>query len=484
MIAAGELARFAHAVEARLGLRVEDERAAIAADVLARRAAAHHESVDGYLARLGALDEIETGELARELTVGESYFFRHVEQLDAFCAVALPRRAEIRGPFGKLAVLSAGCSSGEEAYTLAIKVRERAPELAPRVAIHGFDANPAAIARARAAHYSRWSLRATPPASERRWFVRDGHAYVVAPAIREAVTFAEGNLTSDGPQLAPGRWDIIFCRNALMYLTEACARDAVDRLIAALAPGGYLFLGHAESIRDRPELAICATPGAFYYQHEPASAIAVPVSSDWVAEIGAASARVHKIVDGAQRPTPPPPIVSGDAGTVATLVDVRALLAAERYGDARARLATVAGDAAHAREIALLRAVALTHAGEGDAERACAELIACDPDGSAGGHYLLAVCRDGAGDAVDARAHARRAAEIDPTFAMARVELGLLARRGGDRDEASRELTAAIASLEREDDARLALFGGGFGRRALIGLCRAELAAVQPEVAT
>ena len=123
----------------------------------------------------------------------------------------------------------------------------------------------------------------------------------------------------------------------------------------------------------------------------------------------------------------------------------------------------------------LLRAVLLSHSGQLDAaEKVCAELLAQD-DLDAGAHYLLALCREGAGDRQGARDHDQAATYLDPGFAMPRLHLGLLARRAGDREGARRDLASALALLEQEDAARLLLFGGGFRREALIALCRAEL---------
>jgi chemotaxis protein methyltransferase CheR len=94
---------------------------------------------------------------------------------------------------------------------------------------------------------------------------------------------------------------------------------------------------------------------------------------------------------------------------------------------------------------------------------------------SAGAHYLLALCREGAGDRAAASHHDQVAAYLDPGFAMPRLHLGLLARRGGDREAARNELGQALVLLQREDASRVLLFGGGFSRDALIALCRAEL---------
>jgi chemotaxis protein methyltransferase CheR len=122
-----------------------------------------------------------------------------------------------------------------------------------------------------------------------------------------------------------------------------------------------------------------------------------------------------------------------------------------------------------------LRAALLTHSGNfGAAAAVCAQLLDQD-ELNTGAHYLLALCRESAGDRQGALDHYRSAVYLDPGFAMPRLHLGLMARRDGDRDVAIRELGHALLLLSREDASRLLLFGSGFGREALIALCRAEL---------
>jgi chemotaxis protein methyltransferase CheR len=124
----------------------------------------------------------------------------------------------------------------------------------------------------------------------------------------------------------------------------------------------------------------------------------------------------------------------------------------------------------------LLNAALLTHRGQlAEAEHACRRLLEVD-ELSAGAHYLLALCREGAHDRSGATYHDQVAAYLDPVFAMPHLHLGLLARRGGDRPGAQRALEEALPLLQREDTSRLLLFGGGFSREALIALCRTELA--------
>jgi chemotaxis protein methyltransferase CheR len=119
--------------------------------------------------------------------------------------------------------------------------------------------------------------------------------------------------------------------------------------------------------------------------------------------------------------------------------------------------------------------VLLAHAGRFPAaEAVCRALLAID-EHHAGAHYILALCREASGDSTAAIEHDQIALFLDPQFAMARLHLGLLARRAGDRDSARRELAQAAELLQREDPSRLLLFGGGFHRDALISLCRAEV---------
>ncbi|MDB4955006.1 MAG: Protein-glutamate O-methyltransferase [Myxococcales bacterium] len=479
MIASDDFTRFARAIEHRLGLRVESDRAFATAELIARRAAAHREPIANYLDRLDA-DQAELRALASELTVGETYFFRHVEQFNAFADVALPERMAARE---RVNVLSAGCASGEEPYTLAMLVRERVADPG-RIGIHAIDVNPAALERAARGRYSRWALRATPSELESRWFEVDGRGIIVSPAIRAAVAFEERNLVDDGVLWTSDRWDVVFCRNVVMYFTELRAKEVIARIIYSLAPGGFLFLGHAETLRGRSdELELCHTHGTFYYQRKPVTHVRGPVvpaataqhepiatDSNWFAEIQAATERIHAMVDTALYPG-----TSATASALRPLDHVRELLGDERFVEALACLDELPAALAIDRDAVLLRALVFAHTGRLlEAEAACRGML--ESGELAGAHYVLALCRESAGDPDGAAYHAQRASALDPSFAMARLHLGLLARRAGDRMLAALELARAIVLLERESHERVQLYGGGFKRQALVELCRAELA--------
>jgi chemotaxis protein methyltransferase CheR len=126
--------------------------------------------------------------------------------------------------------------------------------------------------------------------------------------------------------------------------------------------------------------------------------------------------------------------------------------------------------------VLLLNAVLLTHGGDlAAAESACSHLLACD-EMNAGAHYLMALCRESAGDRPGAARHNRASVYLDPKFSLPHLHLGMLARRGGDRALARKELHLALDLLQREEASRLLLFAGGFGRDQLAAVCRAELA--------
>jgi chemotaxis protein methyltransferase CheR len=127
--------------------------------------------------------------------------------------------------------------------------------------------------------------------------------------------------------------------------------------------------------------------------------------------------------------------------------------------------------------VLLLRAALLTQSGRFEAaDQVCKQLLALD-ELDAGAHYLLALGADARGDCAGAVEHDQIASYLDPAFAMPRLHLGLLARRAGRIADARRELERAFWLLQREDASRVLLFGGGFGREALMALCRAELLA-------
>ncbi|WP_437941859.1 CheR family methyltransferase [Sorangium sp. So ce341] len=456
--------------------------------------------------------------LAGQLTVGETFFFREWQQIEACVEVALPERFAARQGGEPITVLSAGCASGEEAYTLAIALHTAYPGLLPhRIKVVGVDVNPGAIQKAQRARYSEWTLRAVPDDMRQRFFARAGADVALRQEIVGLVEFQVRNLLDDDPAFwRPGAFDAIFCRNVLMYFAPQKMAEVLDRLHAALAPRGFLFLASSESLRAANAAFEAAhSHGIFYYRRGSAPPRRArgdaPRASRWVARIHEASARVAEV---AQRVSPPPrgeapapptarralpstrpastrppstrppstrpPSTRPPALAEAAAIDrALELIGGERFTDAMAALAALPQRAASSARVELLRAVILCQQGDlARAERACQRAIDAGDAGDGGAaHYVLGLCQEQAGDAAGAAQHYKAAASRDPSFAMPHLRLGLLAKRAGDLATTRDELGRAAALLVSERQERLVLFGGGFPRSALIGLCQAELTA-------
>ena len=494
MIGTAQVERFREIIGQVMGLHIDEGKSVLAADLATRRAALAGRDLPAYLHDFAAGQlPGEVAALAQELTVGETYFFRHLDQFKAFAEICLPARLGVQAGSRSLRILSAGCASGEEAYTLAILAKGLA-DSTWNVSIQGIDINPDMIAKATKARYSAWSLRETPTEIQSRWFRMDGTQAVLDESIRTAVRFSERNLAAaDAGFWQAEAYDIIFCRNMLMYFTAEEARKTVERLAASLSPGGYLFLGHAETLRGLSnDFHLCHTHNTFYYQrrsshqhagkaalHSPAAATpsdtqlaaALAQSGSWVEAIGRATTRIRSLTATAAETAMPAATVDARA-ELAVAFD---LLREERFTDALRLMDTLPQALARDPDALLLRAVLLVHGGRSPAaEEACRRLLDID-EFNAGAHYVLALCHEEANDRSTAADHDRMAIYLDHSFAMPHLHLGLLGKKNGARGEAAHEFAQALPLLEREDAARLLLFGGGFNRTTLVALCRAEL---------
>jgi chemotaxis protein methyltransferase CheR len=190
----------------------------------------------------------EMDQLVRAVTNNETYFFRESDQMDALFTQGVELlRPGLLAP-GRLRVLSAGCSSGEEAYTLSFRARET-PFPGLRVQIDAFDVDGDRLAIARRAEYRSRSLRQMSPEQVGRYLRPTApDLHTVKECYREGVGFASGNLVVAESFRRAQPYDAIFCRNVLIYFSERSLRLAVTNLVGALRLGGLLFLGHSESV--------------------------------------------------------------------------------------------------------------------------------------------------------------------------------------------------------------------------------------------
>jgi chemotaxis protein methyltransferase CheR len=223
-------------------------------------------TADDYVALIdSARGAGELAELIEAVRVGESRLFRHRSQIDALASVVAPAlRARGRRT---IRAWSAGCAAGEEPYTLAIVLSRALPDCA--ISILATDVSADALARARTASYPSAAIQHVP-AQYRDAFRDDGGGRVsVIPELVALVRFERANLL-DGP--VPHGCDLVWCRNVLIYFTADARRRAIDRLVGATAPGGCVFVGYSESLRDVAALDAVRTDDAVYYVRRAADA--------------------------------------------------------------------------------------------------------------------------------------------------------------------------------------------------------------------
>jgi chemotaxis protein methyltransferase CheR len=198
--------------------------------------------------RFNARGKAEIEESIEQLTTKETYFFRQEYQLRAFASELLPRLAEANGDSGRLNVWSAGCSTGEEVYTIAILIARSGLFQGWNVRVVGSDISKRNVTTARRGVYRAGSFRTTPPEIRREYFVEDPEGMRVAERIRTMCHFGQLNLLDRVRATLVGRVDAVFCRNVLIYFDVRSRKKVIDNLYDRLTPGGFLMLGHSESL--------------------------------------------------------------------------------------------------------------------------------------------------------------------------------------------------------------------------------------------
>jgi chemotaxis protein methyltransferase CheR len=345
--------------------------------------------------------------LVSELTVHESYFFRYPGQFELLRRTVLPEILRRRGPDHRLRLLSVGCAGGEEPYSLAILLDQ---ENLSRSLVTGADISRPTLARAKAATFGRWSLRGTSEDFLSTYFRREGDRYQLIPSIRDRVSFTYLNLADDFfRQGLPGRFDVIFCRNALIYFDAAAIAAAAGRILSALDEGGWVFTAASDPplSAHAPFATVMTEEGLLYRRLEgtareeaaqPSGPIAEPLAPPPLLP----PARPRRPV-AVREPAPPASAPPGLAARVRELADAGNVAEALAAAEAASRLT---------------------------------------PD-SAELHYLRAVLLSEAGRDRDAADVLRRVLYLDGQLAVAALALGLVLRRLGDRTGSKRALIRA-----------------------------------------
>ncbi len=213
----------------------------------------------------------ELTKLFEVITTNETSFFRNPPQLKVFKDKVLSVALEEQRKKGqkRLHIWSAGCSTGEEPYTIAIILHQvLGPELRSwNVKITANDLSEAVIAAARKGVYSEYSLRTTPKEVVAKYFTKDGDRYLINPDVKRLVHFGQINLNDRLAVKRVERSQIVFCRNVIIYFDDAMKKKVITAFYDNLEPGGFLLIGHSESLHNisrafKPE----HHPGAIVYR--------------------------------------------------------------------------------------------------------------------------------------------------------------------------------------------------------------------------
>jgi chemotaxis protein methyltransferase CheR len=462
-----EFAELAALLHRTAGLAFDDtRRESLAYSVNERMRASGCATVADYLRLLAdPTAHAERQALLDEVTIPETHFFRNPPQIRALRQHVLPELMRQAADRRTLRIWSAGCSTGEEPYTIAMLVRELLPANAGwDVKIIATDISTRALAAAERGRYAERSFVMTDPIDRQRFFVleTESRSYSIRPEVRELVEFRHHNLVADQPPFEPGVVDLVLCRNVTIYFDRETTKRLMTRLHGSLRDGGYLFLGHAETLwQISTDFSLVSLGDAFLYRRQPEDGEPRQVLPDRRTEDelrptkadrrrGPADRRRiglgrRKHEPAATRTVPAPSAAAPIATITASpdpLVAVRAAVANGKYDEA-ADLA---------------------------AEVVAADPLRCDA------HYLHGLALTNLSRDAEALVVLRKAVYLSPGDGFAHFLLGGALERLGEHVAASRSYRAAAVTLgERPRDAVAPELGG----RSV-----AELASVCEQLAT
>lgn len=247
--------RLARLIHDRCGFALRaEQQPALERQVAERMAATGTAELERYLVTvaspMSSSDEFHA--LVDGVLVQETFFFRTPAHFEALQKSVLPRlldRSGMKKSARPLAVWSAGCATGPEAYSLAIALLESC--VGENFSLLATDISPSALAEAREGRYAGRALKTVSPQRLSRWFVPDGDGFRVRDEVRSRVRFQLHNLAADA---FPSGIDLVLCRNVLIYFPAAVRSRIVARFHASLTEGGAIFVGHSETLSDHPEL--------------------------------------------------------------------------------------------------------------------------------------------------------------------------------------------------------------------------------------
>ncbi|UCG21671.1 MAG: tetratricopeptide repeat protein [Deltaproteobacteria bacterium] len=415
----------------------------------------------------------EFDHLLNLITIPETHFFRDRAQFRALERFVIPEIVKKKSyPGASLRIWSAGCSTGEEPYTIAMILA--AGTVDRPIQILATDVSQDALKAAREGIYTARSVRDVPQDYLNRFFIRKGNHYLLDESIKQMVEFRYFNLVTEPyPLIEMSGWDIIFCRNVTIYFQAEATRKVIHNFYRSLREGGYLFAGYSESLRYiSDEFDTLQQEGAFFYRK------GVPKKE---------VRKKDRKIRGRRRTTTRrsrkqgPKAVAGTKSDEIAQICARAkeLLERGKPQEAGEILSPYLRESSAPESILLLQAEIALNQGELEkAVQLCERIVEREPL-SVAGHYLLGVIYLTWEDDARAMEEFKKVLYLQPEHALARFNLGDLYSQVGQFDEARLEYANVVRLLKKMPESLDERFAGGFSPAVLIDTCLSRIRALE-----
>jgi chemotaxis protein methyltransferase CheR len=340
----------------------------------------------------------EAEQLSLGLTTGESYFFRDHGQIDLLSQHILPELIERNRAKRHLRIWSAGCSSGEEPYSLAMLLDELDEDLSNwQILILGTDINPEALVKARQGHYNDWSFRQVSEHYRQRYFQLIETEWALKPHIRQRVHFRQLNLVTEPfPNADICQMDLILCRNVFIYFEADMVSKIADKITATLVDGGYLMTGHGELYTHQlGELRTRVFPNSIVYQKAKFPHRQSPLT-----------------IESSQKPAQPLLPLSSKAKIISPKADVARPKAVNPPSEQIAQSVTIQDAWIYANQ------------GQQEQARLCCDKLIGQNSLDHHPYYLFALLAQEQGEFEEAKALLKKVLYLAPDFISAYLELG------------------------------------------------------------
>lgn len=466
-----DLSRLADFIESSIGLHFPENRwGDLEMRMLSAAREIRCESVCHYAERIlsSTVTKAEIEELAGHLTIGETYFFRENQSLEIVQNVILPAIVQNRRLKDRtIRIWSAGCATGEEAYTIAMMLdRVLSRDEDWNATILATDINIRSLERAVEGVYGSWSFRETPPWIKQRYFRKfDDNHFSIIPELKRYISFAYLNLAEDAyPSLTnnTNAMDIIFCRNVLMYFSAERARRVVQNFHRALTDGGWLVVSPTECMQLRgSQLTPVPFTNVFLYRKdgsEPIPSVSERVTEpvgtwtvDWNAyppvereqfdsEPAAQETTCDVCFDGKE---------DREVSAISYYDEAVKYYAEGRYGEAAALITSHRAEEDFSADECALLAKCYANQGRLDEAAAFSECAIALDKTNPKHHYLHAAIQTERSNPREAVVSLKRTLYLQPDFIPAEVALGHLALNHGDRRAATLHFRNALKILSR-----------------------------------